>query len=206
MREVEDIHKPAIQWLTDLQVPYIYHRPDRRSGIHKGHPDFTILWMRRQIMIECKTPSSKLSADQVNRIDFLRRQGNVVEIARNLSEFQDAVRSILCEGKPAVEAYGACNYPLEACFRELKRAVAAVPGNGTKDLSSVKRPCKHGLAGDKDGLNAGIVQPDKSPPAQKFFIGDWQGKAYVFAADLAGAYRMIRQASVIDIAHLPKLS
>jgi hypothetical protein len=135
MREIDDIHVPAIQWLIEARVPYVYHRPDRRSGIHKGHPDFTILWMRKQIMIECKTPSGKLSDDQVKRIDFLRRAGNVVEIARNLSEFKEAAYKVLLEGKPATGVHNAYKYPLGGSFEELKRAVAAVPGNGKENLS-----------------------------------------------------------------------
>jgi hypothetical protein len=201
MREIDDIHLPAIKWLTEARVPYVYHRPDRRSGIHKGHPDFTILWMRKQIMIECKTPSGKLSDDQVKRIDFLRRAGNVVEIVRNLSEFKEAAHQVLCEGKPATEAYGACNYPLEGCFKELKRAVAEVPGNGTGDLSGDTEITKLSvnLAGNSE------AEVRRAPHAQNFYIGDWKHTPYVFAPDIDGNYVMIRKASVIDIDNLPKL-
>jgi hypothetical protein len=220
VREIDDIHVPAIQWLTEAQVPYIYHRPDRRSGIHKGHPDFTILWMRKQIIIECKTPSGKLSQDQVARIDFLRRAGNVVEIVRNLSEFKEAAYKVLCEGEPSAGACGACNYPLEGCFKELKRAVAAVPvpgaapcppsgihatggphkkfpGNGTKD---------RGVSSMVTGGALALSNAEGSiPSAPPFYIGYWQRTPYVFAPDQDGNYKMIRKASVIDIDNLPEL-
>lgn len=111
MKEIEDIHRPFISWLQERQIPFVYHRPDRKSGIHSGHPDFTVLWMRRQVMIECKTTSGKLSDLQVKRIDFLRRNGNVVEIARTLSECIEAVQSILCTGEKPSQT-GMCNYPL----------------------------------------------------------------------------------------------
>jgi hypothetical protein len=130
VKEVDDIHRPFMKWLNERQIPYVYHRADRKSGIHKGHPDFTILFMRRQIMIECKTAIGKLSDDQKSRIDFLRRQGNVVEIARNLAECIEAIGSILCEGTSKTSDSVTCDYPLRGCFKELKHAVAKVPCNG----------------------------------------------------------------------------
>jgi hypothetical protein len=316
MREVNDIHVPFKAWLNERRIPYVYHRTDRKSGIQEGHPDFTILWMRRQIMIECKTAGGKLSPKQVERIDFLRRSGNVVEIARSLSECVEAAYMVLCEGKPSTEAHGACNYPLEGCFKELKRAVAAVPGNGKNNLpvpvlaesptlektsgearestrggiepnsrgghplyektknencvcederktlralredrdkteteeqkemeshaeessssgfknSSSQQsaretgrlptmpeinPCQetsrtsHELHGASDsGMDLSGLPPRRTSSVgggQNFYIGDWQRTPYVFAPDIDGNYKMIRKASVIDIANLPKL-
>jgi hypothetical protein len=212
MREVDDIHVPFKAWLNERRIPYVYHRTDRKSGIQEGHPDFTILWMRRQIMIECKTTAGKLSPKQLERIDFLRRSGNVVEIARSLSECVEAAYMVLCEGKPATEAYGACNYPLEGCFKELKRAVAAVPGNGTEDLSggvesrhADTRPASPTGAQSSQSNEQGSSSGSSAPPAQNFYIGEWKSTPYVFAPDLDGNYKMIRKASVIDIANLPKL-
>jgi hypothetical protein len=245
MREVNDIHVPFKAWLDEGRIPYVYHRPDRPSGIRSGWPDFTICWMRRQIMIECKTPSGKLSTKQVECIDFLRRQGNVVEIARNVSECVTAAYKVLLEGKPAVGAYGACNYPLEGCFKELKRAVAGVPGNGKEDLSgkaseshAMQTHVKRGVSGDdnppaQNNLNVVPVmaEPTRNSPighsegearestnhgpvkqtddsrggVQNFYIGDWKGTQYVFAPDQDGNYKMIREASPIDVINLPKL-
>jgi hypothetical protein len=207
MREIDDIHVPFKAWLDERRIPYVYHRPDRKSGIQEGHPDFTILWTRRQIMIECKATGGKLSPKQLERIDFLRRSGNVVEIARSLSECVDAAYKVLCEGKPATEAYGACNYPLGGCFEELKRAVSEVPGNGTKDLSGsaacavATDVCPTSTVKAMPKVDSGTCKP----PAQNFYIGDWKGTQYVFGPDLDGNYKMIRKASVIDIDNLPKL-
>jgi len=239
-REIQD---QFAAWLTERQIPFIRSRMDRRATIQTGWPDFTILWMRRNIMIECKAVGGKLSQRQVRRIEYLRRSGNVVEIARNLSECVDAVQNVLCEGKPAVIAYSACNYPLEGCFKELKRAVAAVPGNGTEQLKRGgwcesqgvphefdvctgplgdsrigKLICnfcgelEEDLSGDTETAKlsnnlAGNSEAEarRAPPAQSFYIGNWNGTDYVFAPDLKGAYRMIRQASAIDVFNLPQL-
>lgn len=188
MKEIEDIHRPFIAWLTERQIPYIYHRGDRKSGIHSGHPDFTILWMRRQIMIECKTASGKLSDLQVKRIDFLRRNGNVVEIARTLSECVEAVKSILCEGKKASDPGGACNWPLEGCFRELKAAVSKV--GETELVPFDGKPyadMKHEFAGGQ------------------LFVGRIGEHAYVFeGSGISGtSARLVRTATQADLINLP---
>lgn len=171
MREIDDIHMPFLAWLNELKIPRVYHRPDRKSGIQTGWPDFTVAWMGRVVFIEAKTPDGRLSKVQENVHAFIRASGNRVEVCRSLEECKEAVKNILCENT----------------------------------LSGEKRPCKHGLAESKDGLNAGLVQPDNDPPAQNFYIGSWNGNPYVFAPDQRGAFRMIREASAFDRLRLPKL-
>jgi hypothetical protein len=36
MREVKDLHEPFKAYLRRWAIPYIYHRPDRRSGINRA--------------------------------------------------------------------------------------------------------------------------------------------------------------------------
>jgi hypothetical protein len=213
MREIDDIHVPFKAWLDAGQIPYIYHRHDRKSGIQTGHPDFTILWMRRQIMIECKG-QGRPSPKQLERIAFLRRMGNVVEIARSFDECVEAAYKVLCEGKPSLGDSVTCNWPLSKCFKELKRAVAEVPGNGTEDLNAVPvladanevlglRKAKADEAREST-LIADTVS-DSRRRRSNFYIGDWKGTKYVFAPDQGGDYQMIRKASVLDIDNLPPL-
>ncbi len=40
MREIPDIHKPFIIWLRERDIPHVYHRSDRKSGLQKGTPDY----------------------------------------------------------------------------------------------------------------------------------------------------------------------
>ena len=75
MREIKDLHQPFIAYLQRWQIPYIYHRPDRRSGITKGHPDFTVLWQGKAFLIEFKVPTGKLSLDQIKRQELLSCSG-----------------------------------------------------------------------------------------------------------------------------------
>jgi len=75
MREIKDLHQPFIAYLQRWAIPYIYHRPDRRSGINKGHPDFTVLWQGKALLIEFKVPTGKLSLDQIKRQELLSCSG-----------------------------------------------------------------------------------------------------------------------------------
>ena len=86
MREVKDLHLPFIAYLRKQGVPYVYHRADRRSGINKGHPDFTLLWCGQAFLIEFKTLGGKLSADQVERIEELSRAGTRTRLCTSLEE------------------------------------------------------------------------------------------------------------------------
>jgi hypothetical protein len=129
----KELHREFETYLRARRIPFVTSRMDRRSTIGNGKPDYCVTWMNRCRYIELKTSKGRLSPAQVKEIEYIRRSGNTVEIARTLPEAIEAVRNILCEGKPATDAYGACNYPLEGCFKELKRAVAEVPGNGTEN-------------------------------------------------------------------------
>jgi hypothetical protein len=131
----KQFHRDFEKWLRERRIPFVTARMDRRSTIGNGKPDYCVTWMNRCVYVELKTAKGRLSPAQIKEIEYIRRSGNTVEVARGMAEAKEAVHNILCEGKPATGAYGACNYPLEGCFKELKRAVAAVPGNGTEDLS-----------------------------------------------------------------------
>lgn len=179
------IHEAFIAWLRKLEIPYVYHRADKKSGIQSGWPDFTVLWCSHCVCIEVKTEKGRLSKDQKRVIAFIRKSGNRVEVCRSCEQCVEAVKNILCEN---LQGFGFDNPLAEVPrfreeFRELKRAVAAVPDNGTEWHTFTKR-CL---------------------PKPEFYIGDWKGKTYVFAPDQRGGYGKIREASVIDIANLPKL-
>lgn len=174
MRE-RQIHDAFEVWLRERKIPFVHHRMDRRSGIAKGWPDYSVFWMGRAVMIEVKTIKGRLSPDQLKVIEFIRRSGNTVEIARNVPECVEAVQNILCEGKPNVGHYGGCNYPLEGCFKELKQTVAKVPGNGS---------------GERD-------------QAGNCFIANFQGKDSVFRRDPIGA-TFLHVADSHDLQTLPR--
>jgi hypothetical protein len=203
----KEFHRDFEKWLRERRIPFVTARMDRRSTIGNGKPDYCVTWMNRCVYVELKTSKGRLSPAQIKEIEYIRRSGNTVEIARSLPEAIEAIHNILCEGKPATEAYGACNYPLGGCFEELKRAVSEVPGNGTKDLSGsaacavATDVCPTSTVKAMPKVDSGTCKP----PAQNFYIGDWKGTQYVFGPDLDGNYKMIRKASVIDIDNLPKL-
>ena len=196
-----EIHYDFKKWLREHRIPFVESRMDRKSTIAKAWPDFTVCFMSRVVLIEVKSQIGRLRPDQVKMIEYIKRSGNKVEIARSVRECVEAVKSILCEGKRCTEPAGGCNYPLEECFKELKRAVAAVPVNGTKVLSG---GAESGVS-SSDPIITGPKDGGHRSASQSFFIGDWQGNAYVFAPDQGGAYRMIRKASVFDVANLPRL-
>lgn len=182
------IHEAFIAWLRKLEIPYVYHRADKKSGIQSGWPDFTVLWCSHCVCIEVKTEKGRLSKDQKRVIAFIRKSGNRVEICRSCEQCVEAVKNILCENLQGFEF----DNPLAEVprfreeFRELKRAVAAVP------TTLPQQP----LA-DRNG---------EGQKSATFYIGDWNRVPYVFAPDLDGSYKLIRKASTIDIANLPKLT
>jgi hypothetical protein len=180
MREIEDIHIPFLAWLNELQIPRVYHRPDQRSGIQRGWPDFTVAWMGHVVFIEAKTPEGRLSKVQENVHAFIRASGNRVEVCRSVEECKEAVRNILCKLNAA---------PVLADAARTKGARNPIGGEARE--STCSRP-----EGAKASDSRGGVQ---------FFIGNWNGNPYVFAPDQSGAYRMIRQASAFDRLTLPKL-
>src|ERR1051325_7409270 len=164
------IHEQFIAWLRKLEIPYVHHRMDKKSGIRTGWPDFTILWCSRVMCIEIKTAKGRITLDQARVIAFIRRSGNRVEICRSCEECVEVVKNILCEGKLGDDSVPEQLRPkFIKEFMELKQAVEAVPGNGTAE----EKP--------------------------KFRIGNWKGTDFVFAPDQRGEYRVIRPASAADI-------
>jgi hypothetical protein len=117
------IHDQFIAWLRKNEVPYSHHRMDSKSGIQKGWPDFTVLWMSRVVCIEVKTSKGRVSKDQERVIAFIRKSGNRVEICRSCEECVEAVKNILCESKLDVGGT-----PVQS---ELPKK-AVLPGDGNK--------------------------------------------------------------------------
>lgn len=175
MREIRDIHEPFIIWLRERSIPYIYHRPDTKSGIQTGHPDFTLLWHNRSCMIECKTEKGKLSPDQVKRIDFLQRSGCSVTIARSLEECCEAARSILTDSGHATDTVASFPDHFREKFTEMREKVDAV------------------------GKDSGHV-----PDLGKTFIGQYRGVPWVFEGSGAPGTQaqMVRRATQSDLMNI----
>jgi hypothetical protein len=74
------------QWLNLNQVYYIQPRPDRKSGIKVGHPDFSIFRAGKALFIEMKAPGGRLSEEQKRCIGELVDQGFSVELAYSAGE------------------------------------------------------------------------------------------------------------------------
>jgi hypothetical protein len=93
--EVEGIHQPIIRWCNSQfpQVPFIYHRPDKKSGITLGAPDFVILYQGRTILIEAKTRVGKLSPDQLAWKMLAEKQGFEVHVCRSMEQFMEIIEN-----------------------------------------------------------------------------------------------------------------
>lgn len=102
--EIDTIHKPFLSWLHKNNLLYVYHRPDKRSGIATGWPDFTICHCGKCLLIEAKTPKGKVTPIQHMMHVHLNMNGNTVVIARSASEAISAVQTWLGVEKPATEA------------------------------------------------------------------------------------------------------
>jgi predicted transglutaminase-like cysteine proteinase len=72
------MHAEFARWLTLRKkvISYIQANPTKRSTIQKGHPDFTILYMNRCLMIEFKVPPNRLTPEQIERFSELSAAGN----------------------------------------------------------------------------------------------------------------------------------
>lgn len=91
MNEIPDIHKPLIRFLRKNNLPYINHRPDVKSGIRSGWPDFSIFLAGRCLFLEAKTANGVVSPKQWLCIADLEKSGNPVKIVRSASEAISAV-------------------------------------------------------------------------------------------------------------------
>lgn len=86
--EIETLHIPFAKWLRGEGIPFVNARPDRESTIAEGHPDFTLLFGGRTLLIEFKTKDGKTSAKQDARMAALRAAGNFVHVLRDLTRAQ----------------------------------------------------------------------------------------------------------------------
>lgn len=208
MSEVRTLHEPFKAWLNKRQVPYVYHRPDQRSGIRKGWPDFTVLWMSHVCCIEFKTAKGKISPDQEACHKHIRRSGNRVVVARSVEEAIEACRNILCTDWRDPAHSGLTKGHLSECFEKLKETVrntgAETPANGKVDAIGVE--LVNGFP-----LHRGKTEQTQIPAngyaTQHFFIAkDRHVGSVVVAKDLEGNLAAIRAASQHDLATLPELT
>lgn len=70
-REEIKLHDQFANWCRLNGIPYVHARPDRKSTIAKGHPDFTLLWHGRGVCIEFKAGKGKVTEDQAAKIKEL---------------------------------------------------------------------------------------------------------------------------------------
>ena len=117
VQEIRDIHNPFLNWLRERGIPYVHTNPTVRSTIAKGHPDFLVSYQGRCIYIECKRPDKgRLSDAQIEYIEFLRRAGNTVVVAKSFADCVEAVEAWLA-GKPIVQPEPAKPAPDDAPYR-----------------------------------------------------------------------------------------
>lgn len=175
MREIQDIHLPLIAWLNKEGIPFHRNRPDKKTTALRGDPDFLLTFCNRCLYLEAKTDTGKLSIHQKDRIAYLKSAGNRVDIVYSVEEAIAAVQIWL----------GIAN---------------AVP-------SSQSKPCWNPPPYPEEELPQ--VDPAKAPriicESEKFRVGKWQGKEFVFAKDLDGGWQMIRQATPTDLLNFERL-
>src|SRR6516165_4486691 len=73
-------------WLASRRMPYVQPRPDRKSGIKPGWPDFSVHAGNRSIFIEMKVQGGKLSPEQAECLELLRREGFRCEVCHSAAE------------------------------------------------------------------------------------------------------------------------
>jgi hypothetical protein len=86
-KEIEELHRPIIEWLKGKQFPFFYTRPDRPSGAIPGTVDFGILAKGNIILIECKTREGKMRPEQIGWSILAERQSHKVHVIRSMGEF-----------------------------------------------------------------------------------------------------------------------
>lgn len=86
-KEVEELHNPAIKWLTGCGIAFCHNRTDLKSTATPGAPDFAICVNGQTIWIEFKTRTGKLSNEQQTWHWLAKRQGVKVHVLRSYTEF-----------------------------------------------------------------------------------------------------------------------
>ena len=81
------LHFEIMKWCKDNRAAYIHARPDKKSGINPGAPDFTILHHGKLFLVECKTRTGKRSIDQLAWALLAEMNGFIVRECRSFSEF-----------------------------------------------------------------------------------------------------------------------
>lgn len=206
MKEVADIQEPFAAWLRKNRICFIRHRPDKKSGIKTGWPDFSVIHMGRAVMVECKLPDGKVSLAQAKCISELRFNGNTVVIARSKQECIDALKDIGVtdlhapdiarkEGNKAVSM----ERGHELASKMVRQVKANLERSSAKQKPRLKQPKQPELPGN--GKHS-VRESDRPPHV----IANWNGTDYVLAKQQNGAYAMIRQASAADVINLPRLA
>lgn len=193
MNEVRDIHKPVIQFLRKNHLPYINHRPDVKSGIRSGWPDFSIFLAGRCLFLEAKTETGVVSPKQWICIADLERAGNTVKIVRSASE---AISAVQIWAGIINDSSGPAGSQNEAPRTDL---------SGTEGISeatsesAINAACFPATTENKTKLV-------KVQPAQNLWIGNLYGTDYVFRGDFtAGSTaEKLRRATIQDLRDLPR--
>lgn len=188
VNEIRDIHKPLIQWLRANHLPYINHRPDVKSGIRSGWPDFSIFLAERCLFLEAKTSTGVVSPKQWLCIADLERAGNLVKIVRSASEAISAVMKWAGVEKAAEEAPLRSECPLDN-ERAAELIAAATNLSGDESESPKVQSIQQG-----------------SSPSQNLWIGDFMGRVYVFTGEqfAGGTASIVRMATLQDLRDLPR--
>lgn len=192
MNEITDIHKPFLSWLHKNKLLYVYHRPDKRSGIVSGWPDFTIVHCGRCLLIEAKTASGKLSPIQDALHVKLRNQGNTVVIARSVPEAISAVQTWLGVEKPEIQPPERENEHIWVDF-ELGSICMGCHRSVPKGMNKPEAPC--------------CAPPSMNQTASAtLWIASMGGVEFVFSGDSTpgGLATKLRRATPQDMRDLPR--
>lgn len=194
MNEILDIHKPFLSWLHNNNLLFVYHRPDKRSGIATGWPDFTICHCGKCLFIEAKTPKGRVTPIQHMMHLDLRANGNTVKIARSAPEAISAVQTWLGVEKAATEAQARQDYPLD---NERAAELIAEASVGIGDILS-------GRTSRKPPLDC--ADPLCPQHSKILWIGNLFGVDYVFRGDSSpgSTAEKLRRATPQDIRDLPR--
>jgi hypothetical protein len=92
-REERIMHCDFANWLGLRQITYVEAAMHKRSTIQEGHPDFTILFDNRNLMVEFKIEGGRLSPVQLKRIEQLRRSGNKVVVCHSVVDAMKATKA-----------------------------------------------------------------------------------------------------------------